>query len=362
MRRWLTSILLCGAALLAGCSYLGSVQRGLDKVTGAQARKEKEVAALRTEYDGKIDANTKALTAAQEAQVGALKGQITGGANAFYGQSVVFGTILSPTRTDLVWHNLTEEGWTALNHEPPSYEAMTKINARLKKDLDANLTSLADLAKTHQAALGENQKLSDAAKAVADRLAALEREKAALNETYRKTLDAKQVELVKLANDKAALEKERADMTAHRAAQLAKLSWGAGIIAALCLAGALFSPVFKTELGLAAATFAGAAVAIPFVEGWMLVAGIGVIATALVGWALVKYRREEKVSSALTLAVQDVKEKGGEAWDRLKPALSDRLSRYVTKNGKLVTEQDVALERHIDAKLAEYDALPSKTP
>ena len=343
MRRWLTSILLVGALVLAGCN---TVQRNLDKVTGAQARKEKEVATLRAEYDGKIEANTKALTAAKEAQVGALKGQIKGGANSFFAQDQLFKTIASPVRTDLLWHNYALEGWTALGGGMPDYETMLKINERLKTELDVNRTSLADLQRNHQTAVSENQKLSDAAKAASDKIAALEKEQAALNEAYRKNLDAKQTQLIGLANEKAAWEKERSDNEAAIQAMKMKLSLIAGGLALACVAGVIYSPVGKTGLAIFGVVCALASVGIWYITGPVILGVVVAAVVAVGGYGLYKHHASDKTVTALTGYLHDK----GQLADA---TLQEWMTRYVkNKDGTVTAVPDPTVKAVVNDKLA----------
>ena len=239
---------------------------------------------------------------------------------------------------------------------------MRAMNERLAKELDATRTTLNDLAANHAAALAQNQALADQAKIHAVALAAAETARAKLEADFHAQLEAKQATLIDTQNQLVAATKASADESKARQAQLAKLSIGAGVLAALCLAGAIWSPVFKSELGIAAAVLAGAAVTIPFVTGLWVLIGVGVAVAALVAWAAVKYHKEERVSDALSLTVQDLRDKGGSIAAAVEHSIKDRLASYRrAKDGTLVAESNPALEAHIDAKIAAYDHLPTTT-
>jgi hypothetical protein len=333
---------------MTSCS---SIKTALYKVTGAQAAKEREVAALRAEYDDKITAKTNEIATAKDGVIAGQQNQMRGAAAALFGQSLVFQSLPQPTRTDLITHNLSTEASAALGNIPPTAEAMQVMIERISKELDSTRTSLADLQRNHTAALLENQRLVDQTKHWEDKLTAAEREKSALESSYRTQLDQKQTDLVKLANEKAALEKERADDAAARQAQLAKLSWGAGILAALCLAGAIWSPVFKKELGIGVIVLGSAAVAIPFIQGWMIMAVVGVVAVLVVGWAARVHHIESKAATDVYRAVQSIKEKSKDKYDEL---IAPQLKQWITKydrSGKLIP--DKTAEDHIDQRLRE---------
>jgi len=345
-QRFIWAALAVIALGLAGCQ---TIRAKLSQLDGAEAAKAKEIATLRADFDAKLAANAAALNEAHAKQVAALQAQIRGGSNSFYAIDQVYRVIPTPVRTDILWHNYALEGWASLGSLTPDYETMKAINDRLAKELDATKTSLADLQKTHQATVEQNQKVSDAAVAAAAVIAKLETERNQLNEQYRKQLDSLQAQLNELTQQKAALEKQRSDEAAARHAALAKLSWGAGIIAVLCIAGAIYSPVGKTELGWGAVVFGGAAVAIPFIEGWMILAAVGIAAAVLVARNLMQHHATDKTVVALTGYLHEkgqLAEADLQAW----------LTRYAKNaDGTITTVPDKAVQAVIDQKLIATD-------
>lgn len=350
----------------AGALSLAAVGCASNPVAGlmvTRSAKEREVGAIRADYEAKAvaaratqDAATKVLLAAKDAQ-------LVGAANAFFSQDYVFKTIPVPVRTDLVVHNLALEGWAATGQLMPDYPTMQVIQKRLAKDLDETRTSLTDLQVSHAAAMAENQALADQAKAHAAALAAATEQVQRVAREGAERLAAKQAELIAVQSDLVAATKASADQAKARQAQLSKLSWGAGILAALCLAGAIVSPVMKGELGLGAAVLGGAAVTIPMLEPWWILTGVGLGVTGIVVWVLVKYHKGDRLGDALALSVQDLRDKGGDIAAATEATVADRLARYrKTKAGTIKAERDPALEAHLDERLAAFDHLPAKTP
>ena len=343
--------LIVAMLFLAGCA------NPLSGLFVSKGQKEKEIAALKIEYDKKLSEAQSAQDVALKKLMDSKNKQLSGAANAFYGQDVVFRSIVAPTRTDLITHNLAMEGWAAVGVQP-TFEDMQRMNERLLKELDETKTSLADLQRNHQAALAQNQQLADQARKHQEELNAAIEARRKIQDEYDAKLAAKQAELIVLQDKLIAAEKAASDEKKARQAQIAKLSWGSGIIAALCIAGAIYSPVSKRELIIGAAVFGGAAVALPFLEMWHVMTAIGIVLAAICGRVLYKYRKEERVNEALILANQDIKDCKPDVWkNEVAPIVEDRLKKYVKKNGKLVLEKDPSIEAHIDAKLAEYEAL-----
>ncbi len=357
LRCFLSICLSLMALLIASCT------NPIPGLLVSKGAKEKEIAALRADYAGKMTALQRETETTTKQLLEAKDAQIAGAAVAFYGQDVVFRSILTPTRTDILSHNLSQEGWQALGRVQPTYEAMQKMNERLQKELDETKTSMADLKRSHQQAMAENQALAAATKAFEAKIAAIEARATETEREFGAKLDKANGELVAVQSQLIAVEKARADDRAALQALKTKFSVILGIVALAAIAAAIYSPVLKQECGIFAAVCGLSSIGIWFLQPWhvAVAAGVGILGAG--GWVMAKYRKEERVGDALALANQDVKEKDPQLWEStLKPAIEDRLARYrKNKAGKLVTERDPALERHIDEKLAAFDALPSKT-
>ncbi len=347
----LASLLFC---LLSGFTACQSVT---DRLFVTKSAKEKEIATLRVAYEGKLAAKDAETAEATKRVAAAKDAQAQGAITALYGQTQVFNSIVTPTRTDILFNNLAQEGWAALGGAPPSREAMQAMNDRLRKELDATQTSLADLQRNHNAALAANQALADATARYQKEVEAAEAARAAIDKDYRGKLDVAQASLNETNDQLVASEHARANDSAARAAQLAKLSWGAGIIAALCVVGAIVSPVFKAQLGMAAVAFGGAAVAIPYLTGWWVLAGVGLVLAGLTIWMLRAHHIETKFGDAMALAAQRVKDTAGDAWTKtVGPIVADSLSRYAKVGGKVLTIPDASMTALMDSKLIDYQA------
>lgn len=346
--RWalVTLVLIVALLLASGCAF-----NPIGGLVVTRGQKERELAALATQYEGKIAAARAEAAVATKQVLADKDAQMTGAANSFYGSGVVFGSILTPTRTDLLFNNLAKEGWAAIGNRQPTVEGMQAMNVRLKAELDETKTSLSQLQSSHQAALAQNTALAEATRKHEVALAAAEAHVAAVEAEKGRAISAKQSELIAVQGKLIATEKGRADERAAQQAQLAKLSWGAGILAALCLAGAIWSPVFKRELGIGAIVLGLAAVSIPFVEGWMVIAGVGLALAAVVVWAARKHHIEGRAATGVYRAVQAIKDSSKDQYDAiLKPKLDQWLTVY-DRNGKPVP--DATAQRHIDQRLME---------
>ena len=347
------TILLVAIALsLTGCA---TIKREINRMTGAQREKEKEIAALRVEYGDKITAKAAEISANKDGVIASKDGQMRAAANGLYGANATFATILAPTRTDLIVNHFVTEGWAALGNQLPDQPTLLKINERIKTELDETKTSLADLQRSHAAAIAENAKLVDATKVWRDKLSASEKDRADLETSFRKQLDTKQQTLIDLQRDIAALEKSRADDAAAIQAIKTKASMILGGLSLLCAVGVIYSPVGKTGLVVLGVLAASAAALIWVIKVWMVLIAAGVALVGLVIYALVTHRKEEKLSDSLVLSMNDIKSSSSDLWSKVSPVLDERLKKYVRKNGEIKTAEDPAMKALIDKKLAEYD-------
>lgn len=337
--------------LLAGCV------NPLTNLFVSKKAKEQEIADLKKSYEKQIETKVAEVNAAKDGVIASKDKQITAGSNAFYAADLTFKTIKSPVRTDIVTNNYVNEGWTALGKKNPDAETMVKINERLKNELDETKTSLNDLQNAHVAMITESQRLADTAIKYENQLKVLEEEAKKIKENYSKALELKQTELISLQDKIISLEKERADNRAAIQATKEKLSMIAGAIALACLAGAIWSPVFKTQFATFGGVAAIAAVGILYIEGWMILTAVGIIGVGTVLYAAYKHRSEEKLSDALVLGLQDIKSTSKDTWEStVRPFIEERLKKYIKTNKGVETIPDKSLEAQIDKKLVEWDA------
>lgn len=333
--------------LLAGCQ---TVRSKISQVTGLEQDKEKQIAALQVDFDQRIAAKTKELDDARLAEHNAVQAQITGGANSFYAQDLLWQTLASPGRTDFIWHDYTLEGWTALGHGLPDYNTMLKINERLKKELDATQTSLAQLAADHQIAMTESQKLSDVAKVATDRVAQVQKDKDVMEAEFNRQLAGLRGQLATLAQQNAALQQERADNAAAVQALKTKISIGCAVFALLCAAGAIYLPVGKGGLAALAAVTAIAGAAIWVITGEMVLYAVLACVLGLIGWAIYQHNASNKTVAALTGYLH---EKGQLA----DTDLQAWLTKYVTKGGVTTTVPDPSVQAVIQQQLISTNKL-----
>lgn len=349
LKLWMVSAVLFFSACNWETQYLS-------KLTGSQARKEKEVAALRLEYDNKLKEKAAEISDTKDKVINAKDKQIKAAVNGLYAADMVFNTIISPSRTDLITNNYVNESWVALGHGIPDYETLLAINDRVKKELDVTKTSLDDLKKNHAAVIGENQKLVAETEALKTQVTTLQNEKIKLDEDYQAKLKVKDAELSAIKDKIIAKETEIANNAAEIKDIKTKFSGILGVISLACLAAAIWSPVFKDKFGIFAAICAGAAIAIWYIQPWMVAVVVGLLVAALLFWAAYKFHITDRTNNAF---VNFVNEKGAD--------MSAELKEWLTKykkapDGTMTTVPDKAALNLIQQKLVATDRLdPNST-
>jgi hypothetical protein len=356
----LVAVLFCTAMLPGGCQTPEA--RGYIE----KSKVERQIADLQAGFQQKLEQSNRNIITAKDEVIAGKDAQEQAATDALYGQSLVFASLVEPTRTDLILKNLSEEAWQALGRRMPSYQKMVEMNERIARELDEAKTSLEDLKRTHDAVIAQNAKLSDATQAALDKAAAAERAKNELKDAYERQVTDLQARL-NAYNDKIlALEKARADSVAARHAMMTKLSMGFGAIAAICIIGAVFLPVGKWQLAITAAVSLFCSVAIWYLTGLVIacIAGAGLIAGVLFG--IYQHRQKEKALSAalereksaatdVYRAIQRVKENNPEAYaTAVKPELVEAHLKYETAaDGTIKKVEDPDRVAFIDARLAE---------
>jgi hypothetical protein len=350
MRKYLTILML--AVLAIGIGLSGGCMTGYT-ITKRDAI-DKAIATARADTEAK-------LTALKEQEVKALKDTIVSHATReqtasdyLFKGSAVFGTLKQDqiSRPTLVMGQSIQQTSAQLPPATPAAQAATF--KALQIELDEAKVSTQALIAQYEKELGQARAVGEAR---AKELAALDVKVREVQLEKEKVLSGalKTEQDLQAAKDKVQ-DKDLADKTreAERAksVQAIKLKFSSilGVLALLCLAGAIWSPVFKEKMGIGAAILGLAAVSIWFIEAWMIAVAIGVALLALVAWAAKNHYIESKAAENVYRAVQDVKNTAKDDYDRiLKPKLAEWQTVYDPKTG--TTIPDTAAIKHVDEVL-----------
>jgi hypothetical protein len=313
-----------------------------------KSKAEKQIAALKVEYEQKLMVKTDELSHAKDDALKAKDTQEQGAIDAFYSLDRLFGYIPSPVRTDIMWHNYSLEGWAALGHRTPSYDAMVKMNERITTELNETKTNIADLTKRHDEVVAANSKLADDEKKAEEKIVAITQEKSALEKDYNSKILTKQEELNQANNRVIATEKARADDAAAIQALKTRISLICGAIALICTVAAIYLPIGRgvaIVVGLIAA--AGGSL-IWIITGPQVLIGCGVGLLGAIGYLLYKHHIADKGVKAFANLLGEKPE--------LVAAADEWTTKYVqSKDGTVTTVPDTAVQALVKSKLIAND-------
>lgn len=341
--------------VLAGCA---SLKKKIADVVVDKNQIEQQINEVKKDYENKLKKTEEEISIKKDSVIASQNLLIKKAGNSLYAADLTFRTIKNPVRTDLIINNFVNEGWQTLGRGIPDYSTLLEINERIKTELDEKATSLEQLQASHKKVLEQNKKLSEDNDAKLNDLQKAQDEKNQLTNKFNQALSEKQGELIATQQKLQELVDLRyEDAEAFRGMKI-KFSMILGGLALLSIAGAVYSPAFKLQLAAFGAICGFLAYGIWLVQPWHVGVAAGVVTVGLVTWALIKYRKEEKVADALVLATQDIKDGASDVWEsRVKPAIQERLKKYKkTMDGKIVAVKDPSIEKYIDEKLSEWDA------
>ena len=346
-------VMVFGLILLTGCN---TIQALLYKEYTKKSAVEEQIKTLEDKHKQEVDAKVNDVQNKLEKTIQAQDNQLQEGANKLYGANEAFKYYTTPSRLDLIINNRVTEARAAIRKEP-TYEAIKEEIQRIKEELDEKKTSLEDLRKKHNDVIVENTKLAEQTDKAKKEVEIAKAEWLKVEQKYisdASLLDAelkdanKKIEaaLTEKANNKEAIERMQT-----------KLMIGCGIAAALCVIGAVYSPIGKGSLAMCAAAFGGAAAAIPFIEGWMILVAVLAIAAIITIVFLYKHHIADKTTDNLINHIQDIKENPDIPED-VKKLLRDNLSQWNSKYvGDKTTQADGSVEKYIKSKLKDYGRL-----
>jgi hypothetical protein len=260
---------------LFGCSSL--VDKGLGKI-GYQAidKANQQIEQVKQDAKNQIDVNNKKIQDEEKSISDAANAKDQSASNYLFNAEFAITTLPEPlNRTDLVIDTNLKSAAAYL--PPPTAISIQNALVEVKKELNETITSNADLAKKLQDAQTQAQILSAQQKNAQDTIDAL---KTSNTQIVNSTSD--KVSIIQAQKDaatKSALSKEQQAVDDAKDADKLKekIMWITGLLSIVCIAGSIWSPVFKTEFIEGATLFGFLTLAIPYVTGLILGITGGVI-------------------------------------------------------------------------------------
>ncbi len=340
------AILAVGIAFSGGCAtgYVITKRDAIDKaIATARADTETRMEVLRVqEVKALRDTITSHVSREQTASDYLFKGSVT------------FSTLRPETisRPTLVMGQSIQQ--TAAQLPPATPAAQAATFKALQIELDETRVSTQVLIAQYEKELGQARAIGEAKTrelaALDTKIQEVEKEREKVLSGALKTERDLQAAKDKVQDKDLAEKTREAEQAKSVQAIKLKLSSIVGVLALLCLAGAIWSPVFKEKFGIGAAVLGLASVAIWFIEGWMVAVAMGVALLVLIAWAARNHYIESKAATSVYRAVQAVKDTAKDDYERvLKPKLEEWMTTYDSKTG--TTVPDTAAIKHVDEVL-----------
>ncbi len=275
-------LLACLLIVPLGCLHLGKVPAalGYEKVTKAQA----ELVAAQHDADARLAAIQSQIEVQRQALVITWKAEVQESSNHLFVSQMAFNIDPTPGPNELIMHE--EDVAASLTLPPPDAVTIARAMDQVKKLLVDKQHLIDNLSLAATQAKAKADQLTAQEKTEQTTITTLTTQKAQV-EKDRDTKVADAQTKLNVANQTALSKaKELLSNKAQIDAVKLRLTIAAAILAALFTAAAVFSPLMKTQLTELAVIFGGVAIAIPFVQAWMVAAGLGVLLLA-VAWHFV---------------------------------------------------------------------------
>ena len=348
--------------LLSGCMYMPTVNRKeLDEQYTKKTEVEKKLAELQKAHVADLTKNSQQLSESKDKVIAAQENQIQEAANALYSVQQAVGVYPQPGSFEFT-KDRASEGFAGLGRPPTVKEIMEggqRLKDYLTKYKEGNVAEIAKLRAEHERLVAEKGILVKQAEEAKKEVQKVVEEKAKIETKYVAETTQQQNQLNKINDEVIKKERERADLEKKRSDEAAaierakrQLMLWCGIGAAVAMVGAIYSPVGKGGLAMIAGILAAVTVAIPFVQGWMILTGAGILMAVALLLILKKFKISETANENIVNAIEDTKQKSGATIDDLKNNLREWNTKYVkTKAGAIVTKTDEEVESYIQEKL-----------
>jgi len=345
--------LLSIITLVASMFCLSACQT-LDYTVTKRSEIDKRIAAARAETETHLKLLTDEQVKLLRDKILSYESVLQTSSNYLFKGSAMYGMLKAPTRPEMIMGQSIQ--LTAANLPAASPAVQAEAFRQLQTELDEAKTTVEQLKAQYARELGaaqaEAKAKSEEVVAIDTRLKAVEAERVEVVEAGSAKERELQAEKDKVQDEQLARKTKEAEDAKKLQALKTKLSSILGVIALACLAGAIWSPVMKTKFALAAGILSFAAVAIWFIEGWMVALAGGVGILVLILWAARNHYIESKTATDVYRAIQSVKDNAKEDYERvLKPTLTQWVTKYDKATGKTVP--DLTAIKHIDARLME---------
>jgi hypothetical protein len=313
---------------------------------------ETKITELGVEKEKAIKDAVQNVIQTKNAEIQSVRINFQNSADWIYGTRIALDLFEPKAR---LWDVTSNRLDTAASYAPPpSREALIEQMKTLKEELDETRVSNDELNNRY------NKAREDAAIAVQiQEKKTVEAQNAVqkLTETeleWEKRVNAVQSELIDVQKLIQANSDEKKAQDEWRRKQIRWIMGVTGVLSLVALAGTIFIPVMKKELGTLAGILGATTILLPFVTPLYAAIALGTVFAGVLGIVSYKFLLSDKANKAVIRAVQEHKEEDPEGFKTtLAPKLENWTGKY-DKDGNVV--EDKTLKNYIDKVLIETES------
>lgn len=308
------------------------LKQGYQKKEKAEA----QISQLKIEKQKELDAKVEEISQAKDSHTKEIQKNFLETAKNIYGAYLAVDMKTALDRLDtLIKYKLK----TALLYAPAiTTEIALEQNKLLKEELDETKISNEDLKKRYLEKETEAIEAKKLEEKTNERVSLLEKEKQTLQKKYDEEIIILQDKLNFINNEIIKKESEKAtDQARKEKLQRIQIYIFTGL-AVICGILAACLKVRSLELGVGAICFLGLALAVPFIEQWMVIVGLSLVFVTICGIIYRKYFNEKDIADRSVGSIQEIREQSEkdyktkhkpilESWFKDKPKLSKRVEK-----------------------------------
>jgi len=301
---------------LVGCESFYSKQ-GYEKKEKAESR----IAELKREKQIELEVKTQEVFKAKDEHLKQVEVNFLETAKNIYGAYLAIDMKSVLDRLDTV---IKYKLKTALLYAPAiTTEIALEQNKLLKEELDETKISNEDLKKRYQIKEIEAIAAKKAEEETAEKIVKIEKEKQILEKKYNEEiiflqdkLNALNTLIIQSEQNKASDQARKEKLQKLQIYILTGLGLTCGVLAAILKVRVL-------ELGLGAAGFIALAIAVPFIEQWMVVGGLSAVFLIILAIIYFKYFSEKELADNSIGSIQEIRNQSEEHYKKkMKPVLN----------------------------------------
>lgn len=269
MKKYLKIAIISSLCLLVfGCQSVSNKafsKLGYEKIDQAN----QQIEAVKADAANQIAANNVKIETEKNDISTIDSDKAQSASNYLFNAEFALTTLPTPlNRTDLVVDTNIKSAAAFL--PPPTTDAIQNALTEVKKELDIQLTTNADLAARLQSAQTQAQILNAQTQSAQTAIDALKIANTNIVNTTNDKVNSIQAAKDATTKNLLSTQQQALDNAKDVEAMKLKIMWITGIIALACIAGSIWSPIFKTQLIEGAALFGFITLCIPYITPLIL--------------------------------------------------------------------------------------------